>query len=155
MLLFTRHHLTTNTNKFHLPFSSVYCFLYGYCFGKVQNQFRIQYISPFLKIKNWNFCKNFTQTIHLVAFFWWIEVGQSMIEIFVSIKKMNQNLPKNFNCVWNIFHNLEKTILKYFFHISYSTIYIHHIFLTFGLKKTTSTLRQTRLRQYVNKWSQL
>ena len=135
-----RHHLTMNTNKFHLPFSSVDCFLCWHCFGEVQNQFRIQIISPFVKFKNWNFSKNFTQTIHHEAFFWWIKVEQSMIEILVSIKKWIRTLPKNFNCVWNIFHNLEKTILKYFFHISYSTIYIHHIFLTFGLKKTTSTL---------------
>ena len=67
--VYFRHHLTTNTNEFHLPFSSVDCFLCGHCFGDFQNQFIIQYISPFVKIKNWNFCKNFTQTIHHEALF--------------------------------------------------------------------------------------
>ena len=51
-----RHHLTSSTKQFNLPFLSVEPFLCGHCFGELQNQFRIQYFSPFVIVKSLEFC---------------------------------------------------------------------------------------------------
>ena len=109
-----RHHLTSNTKRFHLPLSSVESFLCGHCFGEIQNQFRIQYFSPYVKIKSWEFCKYFTQTIHHEAILWWIEVWRSMIEIWFN-KERKKNLHKNFNWILDNFDNSRENHLKVFF----------------------------------------
>ena len=91
-----RHHLTSDMKQFYLPLLSVEHFLCGHCCCEVQNQFRIQYFSPFVMIKICEFtefCKYFTQT---EASFRWIEIWRSgMMTIYDCnfwYKKWNRNM---------------------------------------------------------------
>ena len=111
-----RHHLSLYTKQFHLPLFFVDSVVCGHSFGKVQNQFRIQYFSPFVIIKNWEFWKYFTQTIQHEAVYWWIKVWRSMIRIG-SIKKMKGKISTESE---RNFHRLGKFFLKVF--ISYFSL---------------------------------